>query len=723
MVVEVLVELKAKRVAKTFTYNVPKHLTNDAAIGKRVLVSFGHRHLEGFILKIEKKQKEYDYELKDIIEIIDKEPILNDELLKLGNYISKKTLSPLISCYQTMLPTGLKAKQNVIINKKYTKYLKIKDINITITNEKQLEIINKIMKEEKSLKSECNKISVYGVNKLLELGVIYEVKEEVYRLNIDAEIKPKNIVLTKNQSSVVKTVLNSKDFKPFLLHGVTGSGKTEVYMHVIEEVLKQGKEAIVLVPEISLTPQMVNNFKTRFGNNIAIIHSRLSNGERYDEWRKIVKREVSIVIGARSAVFVPFNNIGVIIIDEEHSTTYKQENIPKYNTSDIAIYRGKYHNCPVILGSATPSIESYTRAKMGIYELLELKNRINNNMPQIHLVDMRVENKKGYRILSKILIDKINQTLTRGEQVMLLLNRRGYSTIITCHDCGHTAKCPNCDIPLIYHKTTNNLQCHYCGFISSEKDNCWNCGSKNINQYGLGTQKLEEEVKKIIPNAKTIRMDIDTTVRKGSHEKILRAFQKQEYNVLIGTQMISKGLDFDMVTLVGVLNGDATLNIPDFRSAERTFQLLNQVSGRAGRSDRLGEVIIQAFNLDHYSINYALNNDYIGFYNEEMNIRQFLGYPPFYNLTLVKVYSKNSKLVEEEVNKIFYYLKNKVSTDVTLLGPSPASIPKVNNIYYYQIIIKYKTTKKLMPLLQNINNHYKNNNKIDVEIDINPIRL
>lgn len=722
MVVGVLVEIVAKTTDKMFTYSVPKQMEKDISIGKRVLVPFGTRKLEGFILSVSTEKKNYDYELREIIKVIDKEPVLNEELINLGKFMSKKTLSLLISCYQTMLPTGLKAQRNIIVNKKYEKYLKIKDTDITVTNEKQKEIISLIKGSGRASKRECNKISAYGVNRLMQLGVIYEIKEEQYRLNIDAEKQKKKIVLTEQQQSIINRILNNKGYKPYLLYGVTGSGKTEIYMHVIEKVLKDGKEAIVLVPEISLTPQMVNNFKKRFGNNIAIIHSRLSQGERYDEWRKIVRKEVSIVIGARSAIFVPFNNIGVIIIDEEHSTTYKQENNPHYLTSDIALYRGKYHNCSVVFGSATPSIESYTRAKLKIYELLELKQRINNNVPTIRLIDMNEERKFNNHVLSQTLKNKILEKINKGEQVMLLLNRRGYNTMVVCQDCGSTTKCPNCDIPLIYHKANNKLQCHYCGYISFNKNKCSSCNSTNVNQYGLGTQRLEEQVNELIPGAKTIRMDVDTTTRKGSHERILKSFENQEYNILIGTQMISKGLDFALVTLVGVINGDASLNIPDFRSAERTFQLLNQVSGRAGRSDHLGEVVIQAHNFDHYSIKFAIKSDYIGFYNEEIKIREFLGYPPFYNLTLIKVSGKDETVVEQEISKISNYLKNNVLGDVKILGPSTSSIPKINNVYYYQIILKYKNSKELYPVLKDINKLH-NSKKTKIVIDINPIRI
>ncbi|MFA5604084.1 MAG: primosomal protein N' [Bacilli bacterium] len=726
MVVEVLVEIKAKRIDKTFTYSVPANLVAEIAIGKRVLVPFNNRMLEGFVLKINDNNESYDYELKEIVSVVDKYPVLNNELIKLGKYISEKTLSTLIAAYQTMLPTALNAKKGLVVNKKYEKYLTLSDsLNIdSITNPKQKEIIEMLKKNNRCLKKDCINVSVYGVKTLLEKGFIVEELEEVYRLNNDSVKKKSNITLNKDQILAIDKVKSSIDqFQPFLLHGVTGSGKTEVYMSIIEYVLEIGKEAIVLVPEISLTPQMVENFRNRFGSKIAIIHSRLSNGEKYDEWRKIEKEEVSIVIGARSAIFAPFKNIGVIIIDEEHSTTYKQENTPKYNTIDVAIKRAKTHKCPVVLGSATPLIESYTRAKLGIYELLELKKRVNDNPPKVYLIDMKDEIKQGHRILSRVLVDNIKNTLERGEQVIILLNRRGYSTVVTCHSCGFTVKCPNCDIPLIYHKTTNNLRCHYCDYTTYKVKNCSSCHSEDINQFGLGTEKLEEEINKLFLNAKVIRMDFDTTSRKGSHERIIADFRNEKYNILIGTQMIAKGLDFEKVTLVGVLNGDASLNIPDFRSAERTFQLLNQVSGRAGRGNYPGKVIIQTFNQDHYSIIYAINDNYVGFYEQEMNIRKKLGYPPFYNLALIKISSNDYELANKESKKIIKFLEAKVYKNVILLGPSASSMPKINNIYYLQIVIKYKTSNSLIPLLEEINKRYNSNNKISVDIDVNPIKL
>ena len=713
MVAEVLVEIE--KLDKTFTYLIPSNL--NIQIGIRVLVPFGKQRLEGFVVAI-KDEIPSEYKLKEIIDVIDENPILNSELLKLGKYISKKTLCSLTSAYQTMLPSALKAKINNKVNKKTVLYIrKIKEY--TPTTEKEENILNLLNNKDISLK-EANGISSYIVNKLIDKGIIEKYEKEVYRLEETVEKSDEYKKLTEEQQNVISKI-NLNSFKPYLLHGVTGSGKTEVYMQLIKKVINNKKQALVLVPEISLTPQLVDTFKKRFGNDIAILHSHLSNGEKYDEWRKIVRNEVDIVIGARSAVFAPLTNIGIIIIDEEHSNTYKQENNPRYNAIDVGLYRSKFYNCPIVLGSATPSIESYTRAKTNIYELLEMKNRVNKNLPKVTLVDMKEEIRNKNTIFSQLLKDKINEKLNNNEQVIILLNRRGYTTITTCNNCGFTHRCPNCDIPLTYHLKSKKMVCHYCNYETNKLFKCPNCGSTDIKERGMGTEKLEEEVIKEFDNAKVVRMDVDTTRTKQAHKKIITGFENEKYNVLIGTQMIAKGLDFPKVTLVGVINGDASLNIPDFRSGERTFQLLNQVAGRAGRSDLQGEVIIQGFNIDHYSLICAKNHDYLSFYNEEMKIRKILKYPPFYNLCLIKIQGLNDKKCEEESNKIIAYLKNNLKEEI-ILGPTPAMIPKVNNIYHYQIIIKYKDTKKIYQYLKFINDKYINS-KITVGIDFNPNKI
>ena len=623
-----------------------------------------------------------------------------------------------------MLPKLLKAKNGVIISKKIESYLVLGDGISVKLNDKQLEIVNRIKEVGRILKKEANLISSSSVKTLLKKGILKEIEEEVYRLNHKSDVKTK-YPLTSLQQHAVDTVLNKKDSNTtFLIHGVTGSGKTEVYMEIIERLLLEGKESIVLVPEISLTEQIVSRFKNRFTDSIAILHSRLSEGEKYDEWRRIARGEVKIVIGARSAIFAPLKNIGVIIIDEEHTDSYKQDSCnPKYHALDIAKWRSNYHNCPVVLGSATPTLETYARCKKNVYELIELNERVNNKkLPSIDIVDMNVEMKKKIGNFSRSLISSMEESFSKGEQVLLLLNRRGYSSFVSCKNCGYTEKCPNCDITLTYHKSSNTLRCHYCGYGTKLNNICPECHEEAITTLGTGTEKIEEELNKLFPDKKVIRMDFDTTSKKGSHEKIIKSFANLEYDILLGTQMIAKGLDFPNVTLVGVINADTSLNIPDFRSSETTFQLLCQVAGRSGRGEKSGKVVIQTFNPDHYAIYYAKKHDYLGFYNREMSIRHKLGYPPYYYLTVIKVLSKSYEDARDISNKIGDYLKkNLVST--TILGPSIASVFKVNNVYRFQIVLKYKKEDNLYSTLNNLIEHYKSNSKIKIDIDFNPIHI
>lgn len=723
MIVKVLVQLSNKNIDKTFDYLVPKLLVPKIKIGIRVTVPFAHQILEGFVLDIS-KSCDTDYELKEIMDVVDMDIILNEELLALGKYISDTTLSTLISCYQAMLPKALKAKNGVVVSKKMEHYLVLgKYIDIPY-NETQKRIITQIKEKGKLLKSEANLISPSSVKTLLTKGIIKELEEEIYRLKHEPNIKEK-YPLTSLQQQAVDTVLNKKNTNTtFLIHGVTGSGKTEVYMEIIEKLLQEEKASIVLVPEISLTEQIVNRFKNRFANQIAILHSRLSEGEKYDEWRKIARREVKIVIGARSAIFAPLQNIGVIIIDEEHTDSYKQDSCnPKYHAIDIAKWRGKYHHCPIILGSATPTLETYARAKKGVYELIELKERVNQRkLPEIQVIDMNQEMKRKIGSFSKSLVEDMKKSFSKGEQVLLLLNRRGYSSFISCKNCGYTEKCPNCDITLTYHKSSNTLRCHYCGYGTKLTKICPECHEEAISTLGIGTEKIEEEINKLFPEQKVIRMDLDTTSKKGSHEKIITSFANGEYDILLGTQMIAKGLDFPNVTLVGVMNADTSLNIPDFRSSETTFQLLCQVAGRSGRGDKNGKVIIQTFNPDHYAIHYAKNHDYVGFFQQEMTIRKKLGYSPYYYLTVLKVLSKDYEEAKNVSNKVGDYLKKNLHNTI-VLGPSVASVFKINNVYRFQIVLKYKNEENLYLVLNSLIDHYKTNSKIKIDLDINPIHI
>ena len=725
MVCECLVELEHVFIDKTFTYKINKEQLSLLKVGMRVVVPFGKQTLEGFVLKIyENKDVSLENKLKEIISIVDTYPILNEELLTLGKYISKTTLCSLMTSYQAMLPKALKAKKKVNMTPKYDTYICINygmynnDIKFNASQEKILELL----KENKKVKKEVlNKISVSSVNTLLKKNILLEEKEENYRYNLINEEKIK-FNLNEEQQKVYKEIFNSINTnETFLLYGVTGSGKTNVYMKVIEDVIKNNKTAILLVPEISLTPQIIKRFTSYF-SNIAVLHSGLSDGEKYDEWRKINEGKVNIVIGARSAIFAPLKNIGVIIIDEEHSQTYKQENNPRYNAIDIAKERCKYHNCPLILGSATPSLESFARAKKNVYKLLELKNRYNNNtMPKVEIIDMNKEFKKASGYFSNTLIDQIKETLERKEQVILFLNRRGYSSFLTCSSCGYVEKCPNCDISLTYHKSSNMLRCHYCGYATKRKKLCPKC-QEEFKDYGIGTEKVEEELKSLIKDAKIIRMDVDTTTTKNAHAKIINSFLEEKYNILVGTQMIAKGLDFPNVTLVGVLNADIGLNFPDFRSSKTTFSLLNQVLGRSGRGNKEGKVLIQTFNPEHYAIAYTKNHDYLGFYNEEMKIRKILKYPPYYYICSIKIISKDYNLASKSSYDVVNYLKQNIKNEI-ILGPSVCNVFKLNNNYRFQIIIKYKDVNNILEYLTNIEHHYFNKKDIKVEIDFNPLKL
>lgn len=726
MYVSVLTQIGVKAVDQTFSYHVPKLLENNIKIGVRVRIPFGNMILDGFVLGISDNSSYDNSKIKDIINVIDEEPVLNKEMLLLGKYMSDNLLASLSSCYQVMLPKALKAEVKSNIKIKYDRYLhrikSIEEIDRYIDNckyESQINLLCKL-KEGDILITKMSS----SINTIIKYGFASIIYEECKRYKYDGISNYKRVNLTDKQRLVSDTIISSfGKSDTFLLYGVTGSGKTEVYMDVIEKAINNGKSAIMLVPEIGLTPQIVGKFISRFGNVISVLHSKLSDSERYDEYRKITNGESKIVIGTRSAIFVPFNNIGVIIIDEEHTSSYKQDNNPRYSAINVAEWRSKYHNCPLVLGSATPSLESFAKAGNHVYKLLSLTERAGGSvLPIVNIVDMKEEVKKGNFILSDMLKNKIGEVLDRGEQAIILLNRRGYSSTISCRECGYVYKCPNCDITYTYHKSSNNLKCHYCGYSMVLPNKCSICGSDNLKDYGLGTEKLEETLNSLY-NARIVRMDVDTTSKKGQHQKIIDDFGEHKYDILIGTQMIAKGLDFPLVTLVGVVSIDSSLTSPDYRASENTFQLLSQVSGRAGRSENKGEVIIQTFNPDHYAITLAKNHDYIDFYKEEMKIRKILKYSPYYYMVLVSITSKDYELGFKEANKIGSYIRNNINKDSIVLGPTMANMFKVNNIYHYQIIIKYRKDDSLMKVLKFIIDMQVKNNKINVSIDFNPSRI
>lgn len=571
------------------------------------------------------------------------------------------------------------------------------------------------------------------VRSLITKGYFSEENKEQYRDPYENRSfkKTNPFPLTEEQENAIMPIIKSIDednHETFLLNGVTGSGKTEIYLQSIQNVINKGKEAIVLVPEISLTPQMVERFKGRFGDDVAVLHSGLSVGEKYDEWRKIQRKEAKVVVGARSAIFAPLENIGIIIIDEEHENSYKQEENPRYHARDVAINRGKLHHCPVILGSATPSLESFARAQKGNYTLLLMNKRMNNQaLPSVSIVDMREELREGNRsMFSRELFEKLQDRISKKQQTVLFLNRRGHSSFVMCRDCGYVLQCPNCDISLTYHRFANQMKCHYCGFESSVPLNCPECNSEHIRYFGTGTQKVEEEIRKLLPEAKIIRMDVDTTSRKGAHERLLHQFEDGKADILLGTQMIAKGLDFPNITLVGVLSADTMLHLPDFRASEKTFQLLTQVSGRAGRHKLAGEVVIQTYTPEHYSIELAGIQDYGRFYKQEMMMRKLGSYPPFYYLALITISHEDLMKVVSTSEKISNYLQSRISKESIILGPVTSPVPRIKNRYRYQCLIKYKREPELADNLRYLLEHYQQqivSEGLSISIDVNPYMM
>ena len=798
-VAKVIVDVPAQQTNKPFDYRIPTRLQHVLRQGMRVIVPFGPRKVQGFVIDIV-SESEFP-KLREIIEPMDIQPILNKELLQLSDWLTEQTLCYKISAFQVMLPPALKAKyekkirikdrqmlhtlppslqhyfakqdtinwEDVLKSGELThfqkqvedgilevlyivkervkkKQIKIiapsidileKKAELSKRNTKQIMVIDYFISNPKPIERQ-KILSLLGISSsviksLVDKGILYESMQEVYRDPYQDRIfeHTEPLQLTKEQSVAIKPILQTIEEKRhdvFLLYGITGSGKTEVYMQSIQKVLEEGREGIVLVPEISLTPQMVNRFKGRFGDEVAVLHSGLSIGEKYDEWRKIQRKEVRVAVGARSAIFAPFENLGIIIIDEEHETSYKQEDNPRYHARDVAIERARTHNCSVILGSATPSLETFARAKKGVYQLLTLSKRMNDqSLPTVDIVDMREELREGNRTMfSRVLYDKLQDRLMKKEQTVLFLNKRGHSSFVMCRDCGYVIQCPNCDISLTYHRYQQQMKCHYCGYEAVVPTICPECTSEHIRYFGTGTQKVEEELGKIFPEARVIRMDVDTTSRKGSHEKLLTAFEEGKADILLGTQMIAKGLDFPNITLVGVLSADTMLHLPDFRSSEKTFQLLTQVSGRAGRHELAGEVVIQTYSPEHYSIELASQQDFDQFYQKEMMIRKIHQYPPFYYLALITVSHEELMKVVDVTEKISVTLSSRLSKGAHILGPVACPIPRINNKYRYQCIVKYKKEPKLTQTLKMILDHYQQDihrTGLQISIDKNPYIL
>lgn len=725
---EVIINSEALEIDRPFTYKVPEEFNNEIKIGQIVKVPFGkgNKTSEGFILNL-KNDDNIKFKTKNIAAILVKDPVIDEDDINLIEFLREKTLCKYIDAFRLLIPVGImkgaKAKKKKVI------VLKNEDLS-NIKNPDGYKKIVEFFKTNsgKYTKSELineHSISQYKLNKLIENEVLSIEEESVFRYNDRVYNKDSAKTLTIEQENIIREYINSDD-KMFLLKGVTGSGKTEVYMKLVERVLLEGKSAIILVPEIALTPQMIERFKGRFGVNVALFHSKLSDGERFDEWFRVKEGKAKVIVGARSAIFLPAKNLGLIIIDEEHENTYKSEQNPKYQTKEVAEYLSELKGCKVILGSATPSIETYYRALTGEMKLLELNSRVDNKaMPPMKVIDMRNELKGGNKSLfSRELFIAIQERLKRKEQIILFLNRRGFSTFVSCRSCGYVFKCDECDISMTYHKN-GLLICHYCGKTKREPRECPKCHSKYVKFFGAGTQRVEEEVKKYFNNVRILRMDVDTTRDKHSYERIYNTFKNGEADILIGTQMVSKGLDFKNVTLVGILAADMSINIPDYRAAERTFQIITQVAGRAGRGDKQGEVLIQTYTPQHYSLQYAVNYDYEGFYEKEFTVRAMMKYPPFGKLLLINGTSKKEELLKNFMHKITMMIKPLVESclDIEILGPIPCMISKVKENYRWQIVIKGEFdsyfSKNIKEILYDENKNVYNDIRISMDIDPN----
>ncbi|SHH44041.1 replication restart DNA helicase PriA [Anaerosphaera aminiphila DSM 21120] len=785
----VFIQNNISRIDDLYTYMA--HDEVDVEVGMRVQVPFGkgNRNKIGIVLSIEREKKS-EYKIKEIIEVLDYKPIIDEDLIELGFWMKNKYLTKYNQSFAPLLPPGdIKTIQRIAnIKSDYTfldsevefaeelvknKYnLKFVDSNenfklivkklireevLTISfkvdtvggtksqkaiklrkdylntmseskiklSEKQLIVIEYLQKKGTVLKSELLqnlKISDSPVKTLENKNLIETIDKEIERNPYENVDEFKINVLNEEQVKAFRGILNSNK-KVSLLHGLTGSGKTEVYLKLAEEAIRKNEQVIVLVPEIGLTPQMIDRFKGRFGESVSVLHSKLSQGERYDQWQKVKNGEVSVVVGARSAVFAPFDNLKLIIIDEEHDSSYKFHNALRYDTIEVAKKRMEMESGKVVLGSATPDINSYYRAQEGEYDLFELKKRavIGAKLPNVQIVDMRNELIKGNTsIFSESLRGLISEKLERREQIILFLNRRGFSNFVSCRACGHVIKCDNCDISMTYHKNTNMLRCHYCGSTKKMVTRCPECGSKFIKQFGVGTQKVEEEVKKIFPNAKVLRMDKDTTVKKKSYDEIYKRVKDREVDVLIGTQMLAKGLDFENVTLVGVIAADLSLYISDYRANETTFDLLTQVSGRAGRSSRGGDVVIQSYNPENYSIIYASNADYLNFYKRELEVRREFNYPPFSKLVNIYFSSEDNSKIENLANRVLFEIGREISgfkVEYTRL----IQTPRIKNIYKYKFTLKVDPNfiDKLTDIIKGVLiKNRKEINKSNIYVDV-----
>lgn len=734
---DIIINISHQEVNKIFQYIIPEELKNKVEIGSPVMVPFGkgNKLIQGYIIDISTEAQISESKLKKIEKILENNTMIETNLIQLAFWMSKRYGSTIISALKTVLPIQQKVRNKE--SKTVKLNLSIEDTNELIVEFKKKNYIamEKLLKElvkkpniEQEFINKALKISNDTLRRMEKKGIITITNEQIIRRPYKFKKEKNQIEPTINQKRIIQSIIDdySKGIRnTYLLHGITGSGKTEIYMRIIEYILNIGRQAIVLIPEIALSYQTMKSFYERFGSRVGVLHSKLSMGERYDQYKLAKEGKIDIMVGPRSALFSPFENIGVIIIDEEHETTYKSETHPKYNAKEVAMKRAELSNGSVILGSATPSLESYYNAINGSYKLLELKERIDKRqLPEVDIIDMRQELTEGNKtILSYKLRESIKLRLNNKEQIILFINRRGFSRFVSCRKCGFVIKCNHCDIAYTYHNS-GQLICHYCGRTMYKPSKCPECGSKYIKEFGAGTQKVEAYISNEFKNAKILRMDADTTSRKHSYEKILTAFSNKEADILIGTQMVAKGHDFPNVTLVGVLAADLSLYMNNFRANERTFNLLTQVAGRAGRGKQKGEVIIQTYSPEHFSIKCAKNQNYKQFYKEEIQFREIMKYPPFTNILSIMLVSKN----EDKLIKYSFDLAKNIQTNnlfgYEVVGPASAPVAKLNDYYRKLIMIKSKDYNHLIKVKNQIETiveekvEYKD---IIIQFDFNPM--
>ncbi|MCK8823621.1 primosomal protein N' [Fuchsiella alkaliacetigena] len=739
---EVVVDLAVEKVDQAYTYRVPTQLKEQLQIGHLVKVPFGNRNLKGYVISLS-EELDSEFEIKDILAIEGSLPLFDRELLSLAKWMAKYYQSYLTTALKCIIPSGQRRpKQKRVVKLSYElPKIRKKLTELSSRAYKQREVLNYLIEnhqQQLTVSELAEAVDTYPgtVYKLHEKGLI-EYEQLVVRRNPYAEdiktTEPLQLTAEQEEALAKLRQLRARDETgTLLLKGVTGSGKTEVYLQAIRETLARGEEAIVLVPEISLTPQTVNRFKSRFGRQVAIYHSRLSAGERFDEWLRMKQGQAQVVVGARSAIFAPFSNLGLIVIDEEHESSYKQSDHPKYHARRVAIERARLAGALTLLGTATPALESYYRAQQGEYELVELSSRIADRpLPPVEIVDLRQELKQGNKsIFSSSLATAIEDRLAKEEQIILFLNRRGFANFVLCRECGYVLKCEHCDVSLTYHAQEELLRCHYCDYQLAVPKLCPYCQSRYIKHFGVGTQQVEEAVHSKFPTARTLRMDLDTTTYKGAHRQLLNRFKRGEADILIGTQMIAKGHDFPQITLVGVITADTALNFPDFRAAETTFQLLTQVAGRTGRGDITGQVIIQSYTPEHYSIQLAKEHDYRHFYEQEIKYRRDLAYPPFTRLINFIIRGEQESSVAQVANQLGSIMAGELSIaeqeEVDILGPSPAALAKLRGEYRWQLILKGKNLALMRELGQRsleILNNSINLGKIVISVDIEPIGM